>query len=116
METGNVERPSPRCWPQPLTEDEYVAFTPYKLELVAGYLIDGPDSPEGRLDLLAALLKNCGLEAAAALGSKDVWREAMDHVFTDFCGGREPDAPERIGGMTFDNLMTDLDEDRADRA
>ena len=80
-----IERPEPRWWPEPITEEEYQQFTPEKFELVAGYLFDGPDSDDRRLDLLALLLKNCGLEAAAFLCSKEDWREAAERVFPDFC-------------------------------
>ena len=78
------ELPEPRWWPEPITLEQYMAFTPEKLELVKGYLIDGPDDPEARLQLLALLLANCGLEAAVALAGKDDWREAIDHNFLDF--------------------------------
>ncbi len=76
--------PQPRWWPEPITLEQYIAFTPEKLELVQGYLLDGPETPEARLDLLALLLTNCGLEAAVQLASKDDWREAIDHNFLDF--------------------------------
>ncbi len=76
--------PRPRWWPEPITLEQYIAFTPEKLELVRGYLIEGPDTTEERLQLLALLLTNCGLEAAVALASKDDWREAIDHNFHDF--------------------------------
>jgi hypothetical protein len=77
-------RPKPRWWPEPITLEEYEQFTPEKLEVVNGYLIDGPESNTARLDLLAVLLKNCGLEAAAFLASKEDWRKAMERAFPDF--------------------------------
>ena len=52
-------------------------FTPTKLELVEGYLIDGPDRPEARLKLLALLLRNVGLKAALRLAPREVWQQAM---------------------------------------
>jgi hypothetical protein len=76
--------PIPRWWPEPITAEQYVAFTPGKLELVRGYLLDAPEHPESRLQLLALLLTNCGLEAAVQLASIDDWREAIDHNFNDF--------------------------------
>ncbi len=78
------DRPDPRWWPEPITAEQYFAFTPEKLELVRGYLLDGPESTEARLHLLALLLTNCGLEAAVGLAEKFQWREAIDHNFSDF--------------------------------
>lgn len=78
------ELPEPRWWPEPITAEQYLAFTPGKLELVRGYLLAGPEDTEARMNLLALLLTNCGLAAAAQLGTIDDWREAMDHNFPDF--------------------------------
>ncbi len=71
--------PAPRWWPGPITPEQYAAFMPEKLELVDGYLLGGPEDTEVRLQLLALLLTNCGLEQAVWLGSVDDWREAIDH-------------------------------------
>ena len=76
-----IRRPEPRRWPEPITIEQYRAFMPDKLELVDGYLIDGPDRPERRLALLALLLTNCGLEDAMFLTHKDDVRDAVDRVF-----------------------------------
>lgn len=73
-----VRPPEPRPWPEPITPEEYATFAPEKLELVDGYLLDGPEEPERRIQLLALLLRNCGLEAAMFLSHKDDWREAVD--------------------------------------
>lgn len=78
MEDDGVERPEPRWWPEPITIEQYLAFAPPKLELVAGYLIDGPDRDEARRNLLALLLRNCGLETAVQLAHADHWREALE--------------------------------------
>ena len=80
----STELPQPRWWPEPITAEQYLAFTPGRLELVRGYLLDGPETTETRLNLLALLLTNCGLEAAVQLASKDDWREVIDHNFYDF--------------------------------
>ncbi len=72
--------PEARPWPEPITAEQYLAFTPEKLELVGGYLIGGPEETDGRLHLLALLLRNCGLEAAMSLAHKDDWREAADRA------------------------------------
>ncbi|HUG40143.1 MAG TPA: hypothetical protein VMM12_06650 [Longimicrobiales bacterium] len=74
----DVRLPEPRPWPEPITLEEYSAFAPEKLDLVDGYLIDGPEEPERRIQLLALLLRNCGLEAAMFLSHKDDCREAVD--------------------------------------
>ena len=84
MRDRTLRRPEPRWWAEPLTEEEFEAFAPTTLELKSGYLPSGPEDKEARLDLLALLLKNCGLEAAASMGSKEDWREAMEHAFIDF--------------------------------
>ena len=87
MENPDTRLPQPRRWPEPITLEQYIAFTPEKLELVSGYLIDGPESPEERIALLALLLRNCGLEAAAMLSSVEDWREAGERAFIDFWPG-----------------------------
>jgi hypothetical protein len=84
MSRENVELPQAHYWPGPITGEQYRAFTPEKLELVAGYLIDGPESHEGRLELLALLLTNCGLEQAVTLASPEHWREAMERSYGDW--------------------------------
>jgi hypothetical protein len=76
--TREAQLPRAYWWPRPITAEEYVAFTPEKLELVGGYLIDDAESKQARLELLALLLTNCGLEDAVTLADKDHWREAMD--------------------------------------
>jgi hypothetical protein len=81
MENDRVEFPEPFCAPAPITLEQYCAYTPEKLELVRGYLIAGPESPEGRIDLLAVLLRNCGLEVAVRLADPAEWREALERQF-----------------------------------
>ncbi len=76
--------PVPRWWPDPITLEQYQAFTPEKLELVEGYLLGGPESPTARLELLALLLTNCGLEEAVGLASPEDWREALDRSYLDW--------------------------------
>lgn len=76
--------PVPRWWPAPITIEQYLAFTPEKLELIDGYLIGGPETPEARLHLLALLLSNCGLEAAVRLAPPDDWREALERSYPDW--------------------------------
>ena len=68
-----MERPQPTAWPEEISVQEFERFVPDKIELVDGKLLD---SEEARLDLLAVLLKNCGLEAAALMCDRFHWREA----------------------------------------
>ena len=72
------ELPKARPWPEPITLEQYQRYTPEKLELVEGYLIDGPDATEVREKLLALLLTNVGLETAVTLAYKEDWREAIE--------------------------------------
>lgn len=78
MHYGQENTPDIRPWPQPLTLEQYEALTPEKLEIVDGYLIDGPGESEARTKLLAALLLNCGLEAAVDLAHWRDWKEALE--------------------------------------
>ena len=84
MIPGTVELPEPHWWPEPITPEQYAAFTPEKLELIDGYLTAGPEPNEARLRLLALLLTNCGLEDAVTLASPEHWREAMDRSYGDW--------------------------------
>jgi hypothetical protein len=81
---SDVELPVAYPWPSPITIEQYQAFTPEKLELVSGYLIDGPESTEARRDLLALLLANCGLEEAVRLAEPLHWRNALDASYFDW--------------------------------
>lgn len=74
------ELPLPGLEPGPITLDEYMDFTPEKLELWSGYLIDPPDWPEQRRNLLALLLVNCGLVEAVGLAPRTLWMEALDRA------------------------------------
>lgn len=69
--------PVPAPEPAPIDSELYTGFTPSKVELVEGYLIDGPDRPEARLKLLALLLRNVGLKATLRLAPREVWLQAM---------------------------------------
>jgi hypothetical protein len=52
---------------------------PEKIELIQGKLFWGE---EVRLNLLALLLENVGVDKAVRLGSLDVWREAISQLGT----------------------------------
>jgi len=71
----------PDIEPRPINVEQYEAFTPEKLELIEGYLIDGPDYHEERLDLLMLLLVNEGLAEAVRLAPEANWREAIRRVY-----------------------------------
>ena len=74
-----VDRPEPDLAPRPITLEQYLALTPEKLELIEGYLIDGPRYADERRNLL--LLVNEGLLQAVRLASPDKWRAALKQVY-----------------------------------
>jgi len=82
METKRP-RPIPDLEPRKITLDEYLELTPEKLELIEGFLIDGREYPDERLDLLSLLLTNEGLLATLRLAPEERWREAMRQVSGD---------------------------------
>lgn len=79
----NVERPAPGLERQPITVYELEAFAPEKMELLDGYLFDGPDYPEQRRNLLTLLLVNEGLVEAVRLAPAELWRAALRQVYGD---------------------------------
>ena len=81
MEPEDLELPRARCWPEPITSEQYIRFTPEKLELISGYLIEGPEESEAREQLLALLLTNVGLETAVTLADREDWLEAIERSF-----------------------------------
>ena len=82
QETGApVEPPTPDLEPRPITFEQYEAFTPEKLELWEGYLIDPPAYTEERRNLLLLLLVNEGLAQAVRLAPPERWRAALKQVY-----------------------------------
>jgi hypothetical protein len=73
-------RPVPDLSPQPITMEQYEAFTAEKIELWAGYLFGPPDFHDYRRDMLLLLLVNEGLEQAVRLAPLERWREALRRV------------------------------------
>jgi hypothetical protein len=69
--------PVPDLEPRPITLDEYMELTPEKLELLSGYLIDEPDTPDPRLRLLSALMVNTGLVELVKMAPRERWLEAL---------------------------------------
>jgi len=67
--------------PRPITMQEYHSYSPEKLELIGGYLINGAANPEERRGLLGLLLVNVGLIDAVRLAPEKLWREAMERVY-----------------------------------
>lgn len=74
-------RPVPDIEHRPINLEQYEAFTPEKVELIEGYLIDGPDYHQERLDLLMLLLVNEGLAEAVRLAPEERWRAAIRRVY-----------------------------------
>ncbi len=77
MREAKSEWPIPDLESQPITEEQYFAFTPEKFELCKGYLFEPPDRHELRTPLLALLLRNEGLLRAVRLAPLERWREAL---------------------------------------
>ena len=65
-----------RAWCPEEVESRY-SLTPEKIELVEGKLFW---SDEERLNMLALLLENIGIDKAIHLGDPNVWREAISSL------------------------------------
>jgi len=87
-----LELPLPELEPRPITLDQYMEFTPEKLELISGFLIDAPERPLWRRQLLALLLVNTGLVETVKLAPRDRWLEALERAYgpAESTGGIEP--------------------------
>jgi hypothetical protein len=81
MSVNPIQLPEPDVTPAPITFEQYQKFTPEKLELVSGYLIDGPVNHQERINLLALLMTNEGLARVLLLAPEDKWRKAMQQIF-----------------------------------
>lgn len=75
--------PVPDLEPAPVTHDQWYALTPEKLELVYGFLINGPEKSLAREKLLSLLLTNVGLVRAVQLAPAERWREALERAYPD---------------------------------
>jgi hypothetical protein len=69
-----------RAWSREEIESRYFERTPEKIELVNGRLFWDHDA---RLNLLACLLENLGVDAAVRLGDPAVWRAAIEALDMD---------------------------------
>ena len=78
-----IDPPRPDLEPRPITLEQYLALTPEKLELIEGYLIDGPAYVEQRRNLLRLLLVNEGLLQAVQLASPERWQAALRQVYRE---------------------------------
>jgi hypothetical protein len=76
-----IDPPRPDLEPRPITLEQYLALTPEKLELIEGYLIDGPAYAEQRRNLLRLLLVNEGLLQAVRLAPPERWQAALRQVY-----------------------------------
>jgi len=81
MAEADEELPVAGVDPRGITLDEYMACTPEKLELISGYLIDGPETPDARRRLLALLLVNAGLVEAVKLAPRARWLGALERAY-----------------------------------
>ena len=81
MSEDKVCPPTPGLEPASITLDDYIYLAPEKLELVEGYLVEGPDDHIWRERLLALLLTNEGLLRAVQLAPESAWREALAQVY-----------------------------------
>ena len=78
--------PVPDLEPRPITLEEYHACTVEHLELLDGYLCDGPPPSQRRRELLQLLLANAGLLEAVRLAPQELWRDALRRVYGSALG------------------------------
>jgi hypothetical protein len=64
-----------RRWSRPEIEQKYHKLCPEKIELIEGRMFW---SDEERLNMLALLLENVGIDAAVRLGDPALWKQAID--------------------------------------
>ncbi|MGM3309696.1 hypothetical protein ACSQ6I_27560 [Anabaena sp. WFMT] len=72
--------PQPKLEPSGITFDQYVEFTPQKLELSNGYMGYGG---QDQLGFHLAVLTNMGLLKAAQHTNLALWVEALDNVMRE---------------------------------
>jgi len=64
-----------RKWSRAEIEQKYRKLCPDKIELIEGKMFW---TDEQRLDMLALLLENVGMDAAVRLGDPVLWKQAID--------------------------------------
>ena len=70
----NIQRQG-RKWNRTEVEKKYRNLCPEKIELIKGRLFW---TDEQRLNMLALLLENVGMDAAVRLGDPGLWKQAID--------------------------------------
>ena len=70
----NIQRQG-RRWSRAEIEQKYREHCPEKIELIEGKMFW---SDEQRLNMLALLLENVGMDAAVKLGDPSLWKQAID--------------------------------------
>jgi hypothetical protein len=72
--TFNIQRQG-RKWNRTEVEQKYRNLCPEKIELIEGRMFW---TDEQRLNMLALLLENVGMDAAVRLGNPALWKQAID--------------------------------------
>jgi hypothetical protein len=70
----NIQRQG-RKWNRTEVEQKYRTLCPEKIELIEGRMFW---TDEQRLNMLALLLENVGMDAAVRLGDPALWKQAID--------------------------------------
>src|SRR4051794_11957097 len=70
----NIQRQG-RKWNRTEVEQKYRNLCPEKIELIEGRMFW---TDEQRLNMLALLLENVGMDAAVRLGDPTLWKQAID--------------------------------------
>ena len=70
----NIQRQG-RKWNRAEIEQKYHDLCPEKIELIEGKMFW---SDEQRVNMLALLLENVGIDAAVKLGDPALWKQAID--------------------------------------
>lgn len=70
----NIQRRG-RKWSREEIKEKYHELCPEKLELIEGKMFW---TDEQRLNMLALLLENVGMDAAVSLGDPTLWKQAID--------------------------------------
>ncbi|BAZ83666.1 MAG: hypothetical protein VKL60_17025 [Sphaerospermopsis sp.] len=99
--------PQPKLEPTGITFDQYVEFTPQKLELSNGYMGYGG---QNQLGFHLAVLTNMGLLKAAQHTNLALWVEALDFVVREKLA--KVDAPPEVAEAMlnrFNQAMLDLE-------
>jgi hypothetical protein len=70
----NIQRHG-RKWSRTEIEKKYHQLCPEKIEMIQGKMFW---TDEDRLNMLALLLENVGMDAAVGLGNPALWKQAID--------------------------------------